>query len=71
MTLLDAESFDDQLILPPGLYLRDDMWKAIVNTCHIWDENGPEVAARKAEEPHGIPVFLRSRLANLGRSPAS
>ncbi len=46
---------------------RDDMWKAIVNTCHIWDENGPEVAARLAGDPHEIPVFLRGRLAELGK----
>ncbi len=50
---------------------RDDMWKAIVNTCHIWDENGEQVAARKAGEPHEIPVFLRQRLAELGRLPNS
>jgi len=49
---------------------RDDMWRAIVNTCHIWDENGAQVAAREAGEPHGIPVFLRGRLAELGRTPA-
>lgn len=50
---------------------RDQMWRAIVNTCHIWDEQGPHVAARIAGEPHGIPVFLRGRLEELGRMPAS
>lgn len=48
----------------------DDMWRAIVNTCHIWDEHGAQVAAREASEPHEIPVFLRERLAELGRTPA-
>ncbi|MFK7918842.1 MAG: DUF2889 domain-containing protein [Ilumatobacter sp.] len=48
---------------------QDDMWRAVVNTCHIWDENGPTVAARNAGAPHTIPVFLRSRLEALGRSP--
>ena len=47
---------------------RDDMWKAIVNTCHIWDENGRQVADRLAGEPHEIPVFLQARLEELGRA---
>lgn len=41
----------------------DTMWKSIVNTCHIWDENGQAVADRLAGAPMTIPVFLRDRLA--------
>jgi len=44
----------------------DGMWKAIVNTCHIWDENGQAVADRVAGAPMTIPVFLRGRLEQLG-----
>lgn len=44
----------------------DNMWHAIVNTCHVWDENGQAVAERRAGAPMGIPVFLRSRLEQLG-----
>jgi hypothetical protein len=44
----------------------DNMWQGIVNTCHIWDENGQAVADRRAGAPMTVPVFLRSRLADLG-----
>jgi hypothetical protein len=44
----------------------DESWRLIVNTCHVWDEDGPVVAARKAGEPHPVPVFLRPRLQKLG-----
>lgn len=44
----------------------DDMWRKSINTCHVWDEHGPAVAAREAGVPEGAPVFLRGRLAKLG-----
>lgn len=47
----------------------DESWRLIVNTCHVWDENGPVVAAREAGEPHPVPVFLRPRLEKLGIDP--
>lgn len=50
---------------------QDDTWRTIVNTCHIWDENGAQVAAREAGEPHEIPVFLRGRLHELDGMPTS
>jgi hypothetical protein len=52
-------------MLHPG---RDDdqSWRHIVNTCHVWDEHGPAVAAREAGESHGTPVFMRDRLERLG-----
>lgn len=49
----------------------DESWRLIVNTCHVWDENGPVVAARKAGEDHPVPVFLRPRLEKLGIDPAA
>lgn len=46
----------------------DDMWRRAVNTCHVWDEQGPAVAAREAGVPEEAPVFLRARLVDLGIS---
>jgi len=42
----------------------DTMWTSIVNTCHIWDEDGQAVADRMAGAPMEIPVFLQGRLDN-------
>jgi hypothetical protein len=44
----------------------DDMWRKSINTCHVWDEHGEAVARREAGIPEDAPVFLRSRLAELG-----
>ncbi len=44
----------------------DHRWQRIINTCHVWDEEGPVVAARRAGAPDTVPVFLRARLASLG-----
>ena len=40
----------------------------IVNTCHVWDEDGEAVAQRKAGAPVEAPVFMRGRLEKLGLS---
>ena len=58
----------EELTMFEGDESNDQMLALILNTCHIWDENGPHVAARKAGEPQVVPVFLRGRLAELGRS---
>lgn len=55
----------------PMLEARSDdtqSWRRIVNTCHAWDEHGSVVTARAAGAPEPAPVFLRERLAALGRS---
>lgn len=45
----------------------DDTWRSIVNTCHVWDEDGPLVAEREAGvPPTEVPVFLRERVEKLG-----
>lgn len=44
----------------------DDSWRLIVNTCHVWDEDGPVVAAIESGAPRPVPVFLRPRLEKLG-----
>jgi hypothetical protein len=45
---------------------NDQMWRKSINTCHVWDEHGPAVAAREAGTPENAPVFLRGRLEKLG-----
>ncbi len=50
---------------------HDDGWKRIIGTSHIRDPDGPRVAARLAGADEDPPLFLRSRLAELGvDSPA-
>lgn len=45
---------------------RDDSWRTIVGSCHVWDPDGPAVAAAEAHVPQPIPVFMRARLEKLG-----
>lgn len=40
-----------------------------LNTCHVWDENGPQVAAMNAGEVGGPPLPVTERLVHLGRKP--
>lgn len=40
-----------------------------LNTCHIWDENGENVAAIRRGEELEVPVWASERLVKLGRSP--
>ena len=49
----------------------DDVWKQNINTCHVWAEDGDEVAARRAGAPAETPLFLAGRLAKLGTDPTS
>ncbi len=44
----------------------DDGWKRIIGTCHVWDPDGPQVAARLSGADEEPPLFLRGRLAELG-----
>lgn len=41
-----------------------------VNTCHIWAEDGEQVAAIRRGEPMDVPVWIKRRFAELGRDPA-
>lgn len=50
---------------------NDQTWRAIVNTCHVWDQDGPVVAAAEAGHARTeTPVFMRQRLVDLGIEPA-
>jgi len=43
----------------------DDGWKRIIGTCHVWDPDGPHVAARMQGMPEEPPLFLKGRLGEL------
>lgn len=47
---------------------RESRIASNLNTCHVWDESGDQVAALRAGEPGEIPVWIASRLAELGRT---
>jgi Protein of unknown function (DUF2889) len=38
-----------------------------LNTCHIWAEDGEQVASLRAGEPMEVPVWIVKRMAELGR----
>lgn len=41
-----------------------------LNTCHIWDEGGEQIASIRRGEPMEVPVWIVRRFAELGRDPA-
>lgn len=47
----------------------DDNWRMNIGTCHMWAEDGDHVADLEAGKGFDIPVFLRTRLEELGRDP--
>jgi len=48
--------------------LRAEKFAANVDTCHIWADDGPHVAALRAGETPGPPLPVRERLVELGRT---
>jgi hypothetical protein len=40
-----------------------------LNTCHIWAEDGEQVASIRAGEPMEVPVWIVKRFAQLGLDP--
>jgi hypothetical protein len=42
-----------------------------INTCHIWAEDGEQVAAIRAGRPMEVPVWIVRRYAELGRDPST
>lgn len=56
---------------PPGLPLeeRRKMYGFNLNTCHMWAEDGPFVAALDRGEQPSTPVFIRQRFAERGIDP--
>ena len=50
----------------------DDRKRALafnLNTCHIWDEDGPQVAGVLRGDQMEIPVWAEERMVKLGRTP--
>ena len=45
----------------------DDSWKRILNTCHVWAEDGEMIQARKAGQRfEGVPLFIRKHREQHG-----
>jgi hypothetical protein len=65
-------SGDEPVAAPRTLTPQERMQQAMrfnLNTCHIWDENGAQVAAVMAGEQMEIPVWAERRLREMGRNP--
>ena len=45
----------------------DDSTKYVINSCHVWAEDGPAMAARRDGSMSTVPISIRRRLENLGR----
>jgi hypothetical protein len=41
---------------------------ANLNTCHVWAEDGEQIAAIRAGRPVEVPLTMQRRLQELGRS---
>jgi hypothetical protein len=50
---------------------REAMWRSNLNTCHIWAEDGDYVEQVRAGNGVPVPVFMRQRLADLGRDAST
>jgi len=48
---------------------REMAFKSNLNTCHIWDESGQQVANIRAGVDIGAPLSVTKRLAKLNRDP--
>jgi len=51
----------------PNVEARKQALLFNINTCHIWDEHGPQVAGVLSGEAMEVPVWARERLVKLGR----
>ena len=68
MSEMRAAGGDDvALDIPPEA--REMAFKSNLNTCHIWDENGEQVANIRAGVDIGAPLSVTKRLAKLNRDP--
>jgi hypothetical protein len=48
---------------------RSTAWAFNLNSCHVWREDSELVTGLVAGETRQAPIFLRRRLADLGRDP--
>jgi hypothetical protein len=49
---------------------RERSWAASLNSCHVWDDDGPFVATLRAGEDVGLPIPMRRRFEALGIDPS-
>ncbi|CAN5598067.1 hypothetical protein BH10ACT2_BH10ACT2_00640 [soil metagenome] len=54
----------------PNTEARSRAMSTNLNTCHIWAEDGEQVAAIRRGEQMEVPVWINKRYAELGRDPA-
>ena len=54
---------------PPTDEQRRAMWQMNLKTCHVWAEDGEQVAHLEAGGEFEPPVFARERLVQLGMKP--
>ncbi|MEN9792232.1 MAG: hypothetical protein RL330_310 [Actinomycetota bacterium] len=52
---------------PATLEQRRRAYAMNINTCHVWDENGPMVTGIEAGAAVEVPLSVRRRLESLGR----
>ena len=45
------------------------MWRSNLNTCHVWAEDGEQVAALQAGRPIEVMLTLRRRFEERGLPP--
>lgn len=50
---------------------RERSLMANLNTCHVWAEDGEQVAAIRSNAPMEVPVWIQRRFEKLGRDPSS
>lgn len=60
-------SAHDPSTLPPRE--REAIWRSNVNTCHVWAEDGEQVAVLRAGGELEVPLPLRRRYDELGLDP--
>ena len=55
---------------PPSPEGRARAMEMNTNTCHIWADDGDQIASIRRGEPMEAPVWIKNRYAELGRDPA-
>ncbi len=48
----------------------DESWRRLVNTCHVWSEDGDQIEARRQGGDGAQTVVVIRRLEELGRRPS-
>ena len=58
---------DDRLLIPGAVRARRHPVHANLNTCHVWAEDGEQVARIRDGRPMEVPLTMQRRLQELGR----